>query len=140
MRRKAPWKKLAAELSEFGVDSVYLSRVRARVDPEQDLKALEEEIAGEIAQALGRTEERLNLALAELELCKARFDRAKDRARPHTELVELAGAFNAQRKVAEECLRHLVIHREAAGFRRNQLLYELFPIPPKLHVQEDAPS
>ena len=134
MRPKAPWKKLAAELSEFGVESVYLSRIRARVDPEQELKALEEEIASEIAQALGRTEERLNLALAELELHKARFDQAQTQARPQSELVALADAFNAQRKVAEECLRHLVIHREAAGFRRNQILYELFPIPPRLRV------
>ncbi len=134
MARKAPWKKLAADLAEMGVDSVYLSRVQARVDPEQDLKALEEEIAGEIAQALGRTEERLNLALAELDLHKARFERAQSSAASAHELGSLAEAFNAQRKVAEECLRHLVIHREAAGFRRNQLLYELFPIPPRLKV------
>ena len=56
---------------------------------------------------------------------------------PRTAVVRiesLAEAFNAQRKVAEECLRHLVIHREAAGFRRNQILYELFPIPPRLRV------
>ena len=134
MARKAPWKKLAADLAEMGVDSVYLSRVQARVDPEQDLKALEEEIAGEIAQALGRTEERLNLALAELDLHKARFERAQSSAASAHELGSLAEAFNAQRKVAEECLRHLVIHREAAGFRRNQMLYELFPIPPRLKV------
>jgi hypothetical protein len=134
MARKAPWKKLAADLAELGVESEYLSRVRARVDPEQELKALEEEIAGEIAQALGRTEERLNLALAELDLHRARFEQARSRAAPGEQLHALAEAFNAQRKVAEECLRHLVIHREAAGFRRNQILCEMFPIPPRLRL------
>jgi hypothetical protein len=132
MRREPPWKKLAAELSEFGVESPYLDRVRSRVDPEQELKALEDEIAGEIASALGRTEERLNLALAELDLCKARFEAARVKHAPHHELVTLADAFNAQRKVAEQSLRNLTIHREAAGFRRNQILFELYPIPPKL--------
>jgi hypothetical protein len=39
-------------------------------------------------------------------------------------------AFNRQRSAAEQRLRDLVIHREAAGFRRNQAIYEAHPIPP----------
>lgn len=68
VQRKPPWEKLAAELREYGVESPYLERVRTRVDAEQELRALQDEIAGEIARALGRTEERLNLAMAELDL------------------------------------------------------------------------
>lgn len=134
MRRTSPWKKLAQDLAEFGIESAYLSRVRARVDAEQQLELLEQELAGEIARALGRTEERLNLALAELELCEARFRRAQDAGAPRHELLELATAFNGQRAVAEARLRDLVIHREAAGFRRNQELYELYPLPPRLNL------
>ena len=134
MRRQSPWKKLAADLAEYGLESEYLSRLRAVVDPEQSLQALEEELAGEIARALGRTEEHLLLAMAELELCKARFDHAQANGAAHHELVDLAGAFNAQRKQAEARLRDLVIHREAAGFRRNKQLYELYPIPPLLRI------
>ena len=134
MRRQSPWKKLAAELAEYGVESAYLSRVKAVVDPEQSLEALENEIAGEIARALGRTEEHLLLALAELELHQARYDRAAARGASHAELSGLAEAFNAQRRQAEARLRDLVIHREAAGFRRNAPLYELYPIPPRLTV------
>jgi hypothetical protein len=40
--------------------------------------------------------------------------------------------FNAQRLVAQSKLRELLIHREAIGFRRNQMLNDLYPIPPKL--------
>jgi hypothetical protein len=31
-------------------------------------------------------------------------------------------------------VRDLLIHREAIGFRRNQILNELYPIPPKLRI------
>ena len=134
MRRQSPWKKLAADLAELGVESVYLTRLRSVVDPEQSLQSLENEIAGEIARALGRTEERLLVAMAELELRQALFHRAHANGAAQAELAQLADAFNAQRKEAEARLRDLVIHREAAGFRRNKQLYELYPIPPRLGV------
>jgi hypothetical protein len=124
---KSPWKKLAAELVENGIESRYLARVQARVTPEQRLESVEQEIAQEMAGALGRSEDRVNLALAELELLFAQYQRAA----PH-ERAGLAERFNAQREVAQKRLRDLLIHREAVGFRRNQILGELYPIPPKL--------
>ena len=134
MPQPPAWKKLAAELTEHGVESKYLARVTARVTPEQQLDNLELEIVQEMAGALGRTEERLNLALAELELHRARYDRAHAEQVSATRLRELAQAHDAQRTVAQARFRELVIHREAVGFRRNQLLDELYPIPPKLDV------
>jgi hypothetical protein len=130
MRRDAPWKRLAAELAEHGLESRYLARVQARVDPEQELTALQQEIAGEIARALGRTEERLNLAMAELELCGARLARLRVGGETGAALQDAIEAFNQQRREAEHRLRDLVIHREAAGFRRNQAVYEEHPLPP----------
>jgi hypothetical protein len=130
------WKKLAAELIEHGVDSKYLARVSARVTPEQQLETLETEVAQEMAGALGRTEDRLNLALAELELHEARYRRARAAHATHSERTALIGAYNAQRVVAQARLRELVIHREAVGFRRNQIVYDLFPIPARL--EDDA--
>ncbi|MET0343299.1 MAG: hypothetical protein ABW252_19980 [Polyangiales bacterium] len=130
--RLPPWKKLAAELHDHGIDSHYLARVEARVTPENRLESLELEIAQEMAGALGRTEDRLNLALAELQLCEARHARAvRDRA-PDADRVALAEAHDAQRKVAQQRLRELLIQREAMGFRRNQILNELYPIPGRL--------
>ena len=130
MRPDRPWKKLAAELAEHGMQSKYLERVRARVDAQQSLLALEAEIAGEIALALGRTEERLNLALAELELRGAKLARLRGAAASGPELGAAIDAFNHQRSVAEQRRLELVIQREAAGFRRNRAVYELYPIPP----------
>ena len=134
MARSAPWKKLAADLAEQGVESVYMERIRRRVDAEQELKQLEHELAGEIARALGKTEDALNLALAELELLEARFAQLAQSGASVLALEQAAQAFNTQRALAERRLRDLVIHREAAGFRRNQVLYELFPIPPRKRI------
>ena len=125
-------KRLAADLAAEGIESPYLARVLERVSPEQQLETLQAEIAQEMAQALGRSEDRINLALAELELRMARFQHAMRAGATASELQALADAYNAQRTVASTRLRELLIHREAIGFRRNQLLQELFPIPPKL--------
>jgi hypothetical protein len=125
-------KRLAAELVAQGIESKYMERVLARVAPDEQMETLQAEIAREVAQALGRSEDRVNVALAELELHRARYERAVRENAPATERQGYAQAFNAQRVVAQAKLRDLLIHREAIGFRRNQMLYELYPIPPKL--------
>jgi hypothetical protein len=121
------WKKLAHELQEQGIESRYMARITARVTPEQRLENVEAEILQEIAGALGRSEDRVNLALAECELLAAKHARAVG-----AERRELARRFNEQRAVARARVRDLLIHREAAGFRRNQILTELYPIPAAL--------
>jgi hypothetical protein len=88
--------------------------------------------------ALGRTANHVDLALAQLELLKARYDRAVRLGASFPERSELAAAYNAQRSVAQARLRDLAIHREAIGFRRNQILHELYPIPQKLTPQADG--
>ena len=130
--KEKPWKKLAADLRDHGIESRYLPRIEARITPEDQLETLELEVAHEMASALGRTEDRLNLVLAELELDRARFDRAIAAGAPAEERQALCDAFNARREHAQRRLRDLLIQREALGFRRNQILNELYPIPAKL--------
>lgn len=129
MSGSIPFKRLASELKAHGVESHYLARVEKYLSPEEQLETLQVEIMREAASALGRSEMRVNLALAELQLHKARYDRAIAEDSPAASIVE---AYNAQRKVAQARLRELLIQREALGFRRNQILNELFPIPAKL--------
>jgi hypothetical protein len=125
-------KRLAADLIAQGIDSQYLARVIARVSPDEQMDTLQAEIAREIAQSLGRSEDRVNVALAELELHRARYERAVREGAATSERQRFVDAFNAQRAVAQSKLRELLIHREAIGFRRNQMLNELYPIPAKL--------
>lgn len=125
-------KRLAADLIAQGIESKYLARVLAKVGGEDSMEQIEREFVREIATALGRSEDRVNLALAELELHRARYDRAVRDGASDEERQSHARAFNQQRIVAQTKLRDLLIHREAIGFRRNNMLNDLYPIPPKL--------
>lgn len=135
MSAQYPFKRLAAELLAHGVDSEYIARVEARVSREQQLETLQAELTQEIAGSLGRTDLRVNLAFAELQLCRVRYDRAVHEGASRETLRELAHAYNDQRKQARARLRDLHIQREAIGFRRNQILNELYPLPAKLEVE-----
>lgn len=129
MSGSIPFKRLASELKAHGVESQYLARVEKFLTPEEQLETLQVEIMREVANALGRSEMRVNFALAELELHRARYDRAVAQGSPTAALID---AYNAQRKVVQARVRDLQIQREALGFRRNQILNELYPVPAKL--------
>jgi hypothetical protein len=125
--RQPPWKALVAELKERGHESPYLDRLRARLDVEQAQVSLEREILQEIAAALGRTEAKLNYALLQLELAARDLDAAADDA----ERAARSARFETLRTEALRARHELLIHREAVGMRRNDLLETLYPIPPR---------
>lgn len=125
--REAPWTRLVRELKDAGYESPYLDRLRARLDPSEAIAQLEKEIVREMAQALGRTEDKLNYALLRLELAARDLDGATD----ERERARLTERYNALRAEAIEARQALLIHREAIGIRRNRVLYEIYPIPPR---------
>ena len=125
--REAPWSKLVRELKDTGYQSPYLDRLRAKLDPAEAVAQLETEIVQEMAHALGRTEDKLNYALLRLELAAREIDAAPD----ELERYERVRTFNLLRGEALDARRNLLIHREAIGIRRNKLLDELYPIPPR---------
>jgi hypothetical protein len=125
--RQPPWKALVAELKDRGHESPYLDRLRARMDVEQAQSSLEREIVQEIAAALGRTEEKLNFALLRLELASRDLADAAD----ETERTLAGVHFDRVREEALGARHELLIHREAVGIRRNDLLETLYPIPPR---------
>jgi len=123
-----PWKRLVDQLTDEGYDSPYLDRLRQRLDVYQAQDELEKEILREMAAAVGRAEEKVLVALLELEVQGRRIDRWEQEGRPVP--AEEIQAFNAKRRVAKERLWELVIHREALGFRNHRILEEFYPIPP----------
>lgn len=125
--REAPWSRLVRELKDTGYESPYLDRLRARLDPSEAVSRLETEIVQEMAQALGRTEDKLNYALLRLELAARAIDTATDALVRYDRVKE----FNALRDEAIDARRNLQIHREAIGIRRNRMLDDLYPIPPR---------
>lgn len=125
MRSQAPWATLVAELTDRGYRSPYLDRLRERLDVEQAQATLEREIVAEIAAALGRTAAKLDYALLRLELAGRALEAAGDAA----ERRACLGRFDALRREALQARHELLIHREAVGIRRNELLDTVYPIP-----------
>lgn len=129
------WKKLVNELSDAGYESPYLDRLRNKLDLEQAQWDLEREVLREMASSLGRAEEKLNVALLELELAEGRVEAVLDQPGATAAWVQEANArideFNGRREAARRLLWELTIHREALGFRRNEILFQFYRIPPK---------
>ena len=118
-------KRLVAGLKERGYESVYLDRLEQRLDVEAAHEVLEQEIVAEMAAALGRSAAKVDLALLHLELAAQDIDAAAD----DDERARFVARFNALRAEALRARHELAIHREAVGFRRNQELERLYPVP-----------
>jgi hypothetical protein len=112
------WKRLVEDLTARGHQSPHLDRLRERL-PGRSVESggIEREILEEMAFSLGRAEAKVHVALLELEV----MDR---------DPATTAEAFDAKRLEAVRALRDLLIQREALGFRRNEDLAKLYPIPP----------
>lgn len=125
--REKPWQRLARELRADGFESPYLDRLEERVDVEAAQDRLEKEIVQEMACALGRAEEKLLVALLHVEVAARDLDRARDDDGRTAALAR----FNERRDAAWQARHELLIHREAIGIRRNQVLETLYPVPPR---------
>lgn len=124
--REPPWKRLVEELKGIGYESVYLDRLRATLDTAEQHAILEKEIIQEMAYALGKSAAKVDHALLELELIERDLSSATDPPRRR----ELLEAFVAKRDQALRLRRDLLIHREAIGIRRNDILERTYPVPP----------
>ena len=125
--REKPWKRLARELRGEGFESPYLDRLEQRLDVAEAQEQLEKEIVREMASALGRTEEKLLVALLEHDVAARDVDRAGEMGAREAALRR----FDERRDAALQARYELLVHREAVGIRRNQVLESLYPIPPR---------
>jgi hypothetical protein len=124
---EATWKKLVRELSDSGYESPYLDRLRARLDVRLAFESLEQEIAREIASALGRAGDKVDYALLRLEIAGREVDASADERDRERAVLR----FNQVRREALAARHELRIHREAVGIRRNRILEQIYPIPPR---------
>jgi hypothetical protein len=123
-----PWQSLVRELRDTGFESPYLDRLRARHDVAAAQEQLEKEIIREMAEALGRSGEKVDVALLRLELAGKEVAAATN----PDQRSRLVARFNALRAVAITARHELRIHREAVGIRRNDVLDREYPIPPRI--------
>jgi len=107
------------------------------------LAALRAELMAEAAAALGRAEQRVLAELERLRSMGQSIDQLETKSAATTggidqlrrdALALRVDAFNRQRQVAQRRLWELMVQREALGFYRNDILTELYPIPPRRSV------
>ena len=144
--KPTPWRALAEQLVDEGCESIYLTRLRAQHDVRAHVDTLAEEVAEEMARALGRTTSRVDYAFACLERDRQRAQEAaaavlrlrvpelRDELRRHglpvggnkpdlrARLMPIATAdaveaFDAQRAICRKERQNLLIHRQALGFK-----------------------
>jgi hypothetical protein len=118
------WKKLVDDLRARGHESPYLDRLRERLPVGGAVADLQREILQEMASALGRAEDKVNVALLELEVEGKALDAMAptDPSRPKS-----IARFDELRERALRALWELRVHREALGLRRHDKLAELLP-------------
>jgi hypothetical protein len=154
-------RRLVQELIATDFQSPYLDRLRGRFEGARTAGgygALQREILGEMAAALGRSEDHVNEALLRLDVLgrkiaalEARNDAGGESklgsptpgtSGPGTsgpestpgrrgELRKAIVEFNELCDHAQRRLWELMVHREAIGIRNHELLPRLYPIPAK---------
>ena len=144
--KPTPWRALAEQLVDEGCESIYLTRLRAQHDVRAHVDTLAEEVAEEMARALGRTTSRVDYVFACLErdrqrahdaaaaVLKLRVPELRDELRSHglpvggnkpelrarlmpVATADAVEAFDAQRQVCRKERQNLLIHRQALGFK-----------------------
>ena len=159
--KPTPWRALAEQLVDEGCESIYLTRLRAQHDVRAHVDTLAEEVAEEMARALGRTTSRVDYAFACLErdrqrahdaaaaVLRLRVPELRDELRSHglpvggnkpelrarlmpVATADAVEAFDAQRAICRKERQNLLIHRQALGFKTgNHGAVEKYYPPPR---------
>jgi len=131
-------RSLLEALKEDALEASYRERVHGRLSArwrEAGLGNLQRELLGEMASALGRAEAHVIEALAELRRIEAELDElergVESRSRPRSDLEASLSAFQACYARAERRLWELMVHREALGLFRHDVLARHYALPPK---------
>jgi len=113
-------------------EDVFLLRGRAetRYDPEAPLKA-ELDIMQEKAEALGQAGRKVDESLQRLRILEKRIGMLVDEGNNAVEINALIRKFDQVRETALQRLHHLIIHREAIGFRSHVHVKKMYSIPLK---------
>ena len=118
----------------------YLAKLQSRAKSlrfESGFGAVERELMAEMAAALGRSEAHVTAALDELRAIGETLDELERSGMEPTaeELVQRVARFNEVRELCERRRWELIVHREALGFRRSEIVEQTYPIPARRRVK-----
>jgi hypothetical protein len=117
--------------------SLLRTRTEGRCDPEAPIKA-ELDIMREKAEALGQAGRKVDESLQRLKVLEERIGVLVKEGNRTAEINALIREFNQVRETARQRLHHLIIHREAIGFRRHAHVKKMYSIPLKKQPLSDA--
>ena len=120
-----------------GCESMYLDRLRKGYDVKAHVETIEEELAEEMAQALGRTTSKCDYQFALLDRERKAYEAAAD----PEQRAEAAEAFEKQRLACVKARQDLLIHRQALGFKtkNHDVVDKFYPIT-ELRRLDEAPE
>lgn len=124
-------RSMLESLREQGRRSEYMDRLQRRLNVATGRSSLEAEILSEMAASLGRAEDKINLALLDLETLGAQLDLAERSGVFPTDHDATLARFNQRREDALLAREYLLIQREAIGLRQNDQLPRIYPVPPR---------
>lgn len=137
------WKRIVESLKDRGYESKYLDRLYERLSSaavnavvSDGYETLQREIMEEMGFALRRAEDKLNFALLEVELASDELDENRVRVRER----ELLETYEKKRAAAMRARWEFMVHREAIGMIRHDVLESLYPIPPRRRLSSASSS
>lgn len=114
------------------------THTKERFDPEAPTKA-ELDILQEKAEALGQAGRKVDESLQRLRVLEERIGMVVDEGKnARVEVNTLIREFNQVRETARQRLHHLIIHREAIGFRSHAHVKKMYSIPLKKQPLSDG--
>jgi hypothetical protein len=136
------WKRIVESLKERGYESRYLDRLYERLSPAaanaamgSGYETLQREILEEMGHALQRAEDKLNFALLEVELAADELDSNRELSRER----DLLRHHEEKRAAAMRARWEFMVHREAIGMIKHDVLEALYPIPPRRRLRSSTP-
>lgn len=130
--QKRTWErsaKLVKNTDSF--NNPYLDKIRSEtVDPELQIKTIEDELCGAIGKALGKQGDKILNAMREMDEHKIRYDQLLSEELVH-EAVDFAKRYNDARERAIKARWELLVHRQAVGFTigNHSYVHNTFRIP-----------
>lgn len=131
------WERSAKKVKNIDINNKYLENIREVHDPSQHIKTLEDELRGTMADALGKSGNKILSALRNMQTELDRYNHLLEtdnhslKAEP---VLERARQYNYYREQAQKARWELIVHRQAIGFivNNHKFVSDKFPISPAL--------
>ena len=141
-KQESTWRTLAQKLQQAPnlatPEGKHVDKLKKQgvYSVEDTIGKLEEELQEEMAQALGRTGDKLQYIYKLMKLAENNYHEAVEKGEEVAYRQAAAEAFNTIREEVDTRRRDLIIQRQAVGFywRNHHIITDHYPIPNRIRV------